>query len=206
MADDITQWLLSLKEEEIDQLLGAPPEENYQDEVDDFIQSHQKENTVKTTSRDIRKCTEWLATNTGEVRPIEVIPPAELSSILSKFFIDVRKIDGKEYEPSTLTNIKCSLERYLRDKGYEVSLNDRQFHKMNQALRAKQVDLKRQGKGRKEKKSDAVTVEEEEKMWKERILGIFDAQSANFTMFYLFGKHFGLRGRDEHRQLNLAIL
>ena len=48
MADDITQWLLSLNEDELDQLLGEPGE-TYEDEVNEFIQSHQKENTVKTT-------------------------------------------------------------------------------------------------------------------------------------------------------------
>ncbi|XP_070562377.1 uncharacterized protein [Ptychodera flava] len=102
--------------------------------------------------------------------------------------------------------MKCSLERYLRSKNYSASLNDRVtvFHKLNQAIGAKEVDLKGQGKGRKELKSEEISAEEEETMWQAGVLGINNPQSANFTMFFLFGKHFGMRGRNEHRQLKFG--
>ena len=38
------------------------------------------------------------------------LPPEELDHLLGKFFKDVRKINGEEYEPSTLTGLQdnCS--------------------------------------------------------------------------------------------------
>ncbi|XP_070555060.1 uncharacterized protein KIAA1958-like [Ptychodera flava] len=208
VADDhdgeMIEWLMSLGADKLDELLGPVPEDSVPDEVDDFIRAHQKESTVKSTERDVRRCTEWLAQNCSETRRLECIEPTKLNELLSKFFISIRKMDGTEYEPSTLTNMKCSLERYLRSKNYSASLNDRVFHKLNQAIRAKQVDLKGQGKGRKELKSEEISAEEEETMWQAGVLGINNPQSANFTMFFLFGKHFGMRGRNEHRQLKFG--
>lgn len=58
--------------------------------------------------------------NTGETRTLENIPPIELNELLSKFFISIRKKDGAEYEPASLSNMKCSLERHLRNKKYPV--------------------------------------------------------------------------------------
>lgn len=69
-------------------------------------------------------------------------------------------------------------------------------------MRAKQIDLKGQGKGRRERRSEEISVQDEEAMWESGALGIGNAKSGNFTMFYLFGKHFGLRGRQEHRPSN----
>ena len=48
----------------------------------------------------------------GEVNKINVqildLPPEELDHLLGKFFKDVRKINGVEYEPSTLTGLQIT--------------------------------------------------------------------------------------------------
>ncbi|XP_070560330.1 uncharacterized protein KIAA1958-like [Ptychodera flava] len=136
---------------------------------------------------------EWLM-SLGADKLDEVLGPASFS---------IRKMDGTEYEPSTLTNMKCSLERYLRSKNYSASLNDRVFHKLNQAIRAKQVHLKGQGKGRKELKSEEISAEEEETMWQAGVLGINNPQSANFTMFF-YSENTWMRGRNEHQLIKFT--
>ena len=48
-----------------------------------------------------------------ESRVIENIPANEVDLLLSKFFISVRKQNGTEYEPGTLSGFQRSFQRYF---------------------------------------------------------------------------------------------
>ena len=48
---------------------------------------------------------------------MEDIPLEELNSLLAHFFIKVRKLNGEEFEPGTLTSFQRSFDRYLRQHG-----------------------------------------------------------------------------------------
>ena len=111
--------------------------------VDGFIQGQKKLNTVRSTERDIRNVQRWLWDNKKEPRLIEKIAPSALNDFLSELYITIRKTDGSDYEPSSLETLKNSIERHLKDEGYAVSLRDRIFHKSNQALTAKKMQLKK---------------------------------------------------------------
>lgn len=51
-----------------------------------------------------------------------------------------------------------------------------------------------------------ITTEMEDKMWEMGILGDSDPSTLLNTMVYVFGMHFALRGRDEHRRLRPSQL
>ena len=51
-----------------------------------------------------------------------------------------------------------------------------------------------------------ITVEMENKLWDMGILGESDPPTLLNTIVYLFGLHFALRGRDEHRRLRRSQL
>ena len=51
-----------------------------------------------------------------ESRAIEDIPANELDLLLSKFFISVRKQNGTEYEPGTLSGFQRRFQRHLHEK------------------------------------------------------------------------------------------
>lgn len=51
-----------------------------------------------------------------------------------------------------------------------------------------------------------ITVEMENKLRETGILGDSDPSTLLNTMVYVFGMHFALRGRDEHRRLRLSQL
>ena len=53
--------------------------------------------------------------NKGE-KQIEYLPKAELDHLLCNFFMNVRKANGDEYEPSSLSSFQRSLQRYLIEK------------------------------------------------------------------------------------------
>ena len=41
------------------------------------------------------------------------LPPKKLDHLLGKFFKDVRKTNDEEYQPSTLTGLQRSIQRFL---------------------------------------------------------------------------------------------
>lgn len=172
--------------------------------VDEFIENQAKKNTQQATARDMKNVQRWLYDNRREPRLIEHIPPQHLNGLLCELFIGIRKSDGTNYEPTSLEGLKNSIERYLKGKNYQASLRDRVFGQCIRALTAKKMELKKLGKGNKPNKSMNITPEEEEKMYASGSLGSSSPKSLQFTVFYYFGKMFGLRGRDEARQLKFG--
>ena len=53
---------------------------------------------------------------------IETMAPATLDGVLQKFYLEVRKQDGSEYEPDSLKVMQAALERYLSTQKYPYSL------------------------------------------------------------------------------------
>ena len=75
------------------------------------------------------------------------------------------------------------------------------FRDTLQALKAKKIDLRQQGKGSRPNKSRAFSVDEENCMWQKEIFGKKTSFSIQFTLFYYLSLTMGLRGRDEHRKM-----
>ncbi len=66
------------------------------------------------------------------------------------------------------------------------------------------MELKKLGKGNKPNKSMNITPEEEEKMYASGSLGSSSPKSLQSLYSIILGKMFGLRGRDEARQLKFG--
>ena len=72
----------------------------------------------------------------------------------------------------TLRSILGSIERYLKRHNYGYSvISGHEFSTAREALNCKQKDLKRQGKGKKTKVTDAVTEEHIDKLYESDQLG-----------------------------------
>ncbi|VDI22743.1 Hypothetical predicted protein [Mytilus galloprovincialis] len=78
-----------------------------------------------------------------------------------------------------------------------------EFNLSTRALSAKKVQLKKLGKGHKPNASKAVSKDEEDVLWEQGQLGDGTPRILIFSLWYYFTKCFGLRGRNEHRQLQL---
>ena len=59
----------------------------------------------------------------------------------------------------------------------------------------------KKSKGRKIRKADLITEEEEEQMWAAKVLGDESPRSLNFTVWYLLTQQFDTWGCQEHHQL-----
>ena len=63
----------------------------------------------------------WCAT-VNEHRKVEDIPAKELNRLLSHFIVSLKKKNGEDYEPNSMTAFQRSIDRHLREKGVEVSI------------------------------------------------------------------------------------
>ena len=60
--------------------------------------------------------------STKEARKLEDIPRHELDAILCRFFAEIRKKDGHEYQSGSLGVMQCSLDRHLKNCSRNYSI------------------------------------------------------------------------------------
>ena len=107
------------------------------DDLEKMRLANQNKNIQKSTSTWLNVFNSWKIAR-GEERLLEDIPLEELDAVLCKFFAEVRKKDGEEYEPDSLAVMQASLDRHLENLGRPYSvLRDRQFQLSRQQLEAK---------------------------------------------------------------------
>ena len=90
------------------------------------------------------------------------VPKEKLDQVLQQFYAELVKIDGKEYEPESLKVMIAAIDRYVREKrGFSI-LKDKEFEVSRKVLNGKAIELQRSGMGKRPRKSDPLTEEEEE--------------------------------------------
>lgn len=177
-------------------------EKNSDEEIENFIMDQRAESTVSKTKSDVNTFSRYWKVYENEEREVHDIPLSQLDTLLCKFFIHVRRKDGKEYEPSTLTSLQRSLQRHLTGKGVKFNiLRDEQFDRSRKVLASKRKELVSQGLGNKPNATRALTDSEEDKLWAEGEFGNSNPVSLQRTMWWFLSLHFGFRARDESRKL-----
>ncbi|KAJ1218641.1 hypothetical protein NDU88_006219 [Pleurodeles waltl] len=133
------------------------------DEAAAELSREQNEKTIRSTQTALRNFREFIISKyPNELREIYMIPCKELDACLASFFVDARQKDGSEYEPNSLANYQCGLERYLKEHRYGYSITrDKEFKRSQDALKQKQVELRCKGKGNKPHKSMKLTFADE---------------------------------------------
>ena len=54
--------------------------------------------------------------------PVTEYQPEELYLILESFYAEVKRTDGKDYEPDCLRVMQSGIDRYLREQNYPASI------------------------------------------------------------------------------------
>ena len=84
----------------------------------------------------------------------------------------VRKRDGNEYAPDTLSGVQNRIDRHLRDKKIPLDIKkDNMFAHSRKVLESKRKELKGQGKGNKKLKAESVDAEEMKMLYDKQLLG-----------------------------------
>ena len=172
-------------------------------EVNDFNIKQTNKNTLTKTISDLRIfqafCNE---PGISEHRKIQDIPVKELSLLLCRFLVSVRKRDGGDYEPSCLRGMLASFDRHLRRYDYgEYIASSPCFAKVRETLTKKQMQLKCSGKGDLPNKSDPLSDSDIETLWEKGQLGSSTPDCILQTLWFCNTVHFGLRSCQEHRDM-----
>ncbi|XP_073232274.1 uncharacterized protein KIAA1958-like [Porites lutea] len=171
------------------------------DEVKEFTEKLENENTKKKSLYDIKVFKEYLDA-CDEKREIEDITPVELQETIKKFVLAVRKKNGEEYEPSSLRAFIQSIDRHLRKNSYGFSvLNDKEFHEVQDILKKKQKQLKSIGKGNRPNAADPLSDEDIDTFYSRKVLGIHSPRALLNTLWMTNCTFFGMRPGKEQRDL-----
>ena len=136
----------------------------------------------------------------GKSGDIEEYEPKDLDSILCKFYGEVRKKDGTDYEPNCLRVMQSGLHRHLLHKHYPKSIiSDIEFTDSNRILEGKARLLRQNGKGKRPNASQTLTQEEGNELCKSEKLGKSNAIALLHTMWFINIQHFGQRGQTRAR-------
>ena len=159
-------------------------------------------NTKKPTETWLGTYLEW-ANEKKKPKSIENLSPEDLDEVLGDFYTELKKKDGSDYEPESLGVMQASLDRYLKNKGYKLSIiRGREFAKSNKILNGKAITLRHEGTGTRPNATDALTWEEEEILWREGRLGRHTQEVLLKSTWYLVTQHFGFKTKT--RNLRLA--
>ena len=139
----------------------------------------------------------------NENRELSDIPEEELNLLLCKFFKSLKKLDGTEYEPGSLTFFQRSLQRSLNDRGSNVNIIEGNNLKLSrEVLSAKRRQLVvEHGKGNKPQAARELTEAEEDKLFECGEFGTSNPTILQRTLWWIIALHFGFRARDESCRL-----
>ena len=130
------------------------------------------------------------------------VPAATLSKLLGKFFKDVRKQNGGEYEQDSISSFQKSIQRHLKELKLPFNiLQDEEFRRSREVLAAKRRNLVKQGRRNKPNGCRELTTEEEEKLFESGEFGCHNPEALQCTLWWYFSLHFGFRARDDSRKL-----
>lgn len=165
----------------------------------------------KKTQEDTKYCYklfyEWSIARqkaTGEtIGKLCEMSDSEIQHWMTRFILEVRKKDGKEYSPNTLHHVTAGIMRHLRCNGRpDVDFfRDIRFSEFRQSLDSEMKRLLSLGIKTKKKQAEVLTEEEEELLWTKGLLGGDTPQSLLDTVVFYNGIYFALRSGREHRQL-----
>ena len=118
-----------------------------------------------------------------------------LDELLGKFYAEIKKEDGEDYEPESQKIMQCVLDICLKENGYEIGIvRGREFQKLQDILNVRTISLRLQGKGTRIHKGQPMTPVEERSLWEKRQLGDFNARVLTNTNFKNLAEQLGLRG------------
>lgn len=170
-------------------------------DLQDYIANNLNENTVKKTEQIYKRFLDYLTKCNINDEPCSM-PPDILDCLIGNFLKNVKKPNGDNYEPDSLTSMHRAINRKLEQSGYAYDIvRDPQFRISKKALQTKRRELKQLGMGNRPNRSDALTSDQEKLLWERGQLGVEGSRQLLNTVWFWNTKLLGFRGSHESRQL-----
>ena len=177
------------------------------DSLNDFIASNRNKSTMKKTEHCLKRFREYLSVTQKENRAIHEIPPENLNVFIGGFLLNVKKTDGKDYEPDTLTSFHRAISRHLNDNNYGHDIVQSPLFKTSKkVLEMRRKQLKQGGLGNRPNRAEPLSAEQEQRLWDCGQLGTESAEPLQNAVWFFVTKLLGLRGSHEARQLQWGDL
>ena len=130
------------------------------------------------------------------------LPPTDLNIILIYFFMNIKKLNGEDYEPNSLTAFMNGFQRILFINGSSLNLRrDDQFEMTRKVLQSRRKQLTDMGKGNTPNAARRLDNEEIDVVYQEGYFSMSNPQSLQRTLWWIIGNNFGHRARSEARKL-----
>ena len=153
----------ALKERTIETNLPAPVESRFPLSSNELIQETLTEAEIKIQNR---SKTTWMRVYSSWAKSRNINVNMEVMAPATKYYLEVTKQDGPEYEPDSLKVMQVALERYLSSRKYPCGLiSGREFSSSRAALDAKAKQLQMNGYGRRKNRAQPYNSAEEELFW-----------------------------------------
>ena len=119
------------------------------EEIENVAEKAVNKNTVKTSKTWMNVWKSWTESK-GLYDDIVKYEAKELDeSCLSRFFAEICKSDGSDYEPDSLRIMLAAIGRHLKQNDSKMSIaKDREFVKCRQVLEGKARALREKGHGK----------------------------------------------------------
>lgn len=91
------------------------------DSVKAFNESEKNQHTKRKTNQHINRLKAFLQLK-NETRDFHSIPMTELDELLAMFLLSIKKVDGTDYEPSSLRGYISTFDRVLQENGYQFTI------------------------------------------------------------------------------------
>ena len=135
------------------------------------------------------------------------IPKELFNDILSKFYVEVRKQDGKPYSKQAYVCLRAGLQRYLCDgpwfKPYTL-ISDPAFKSSNDTMTGVFKRLGREGLDRVQH-HEPIAQEHIAQLKATNVIGTDNPLSLQRLVWLGIGIHFGRRGRENYREMTKSF-
>jgi len=169
-----------------------------------YIEGQENKNTRRKIDGSVRRFQTWITeTQSSSPNPeLHKYPPQELNRLLGTFLMSIRKPNGQNYEPDTLTGYLRNINSHLKKLKYPFDILDsKEFELSRDVLMSRRKSLKKQGFGNRPNRADALSEEDERQLWAKGQLGMDTPTALQNTVWFFNTKCLGFRGSDESKQL-----
>ncbi len=189
-----------------------------QHEIELLAKPYTPKKTESSTEWSVRTFKHWVTEHNNNEKenkiPEDILEKMEhktLKKWLAVFLVEVRKVSGQPYPPTTLNNILAGVLRYMRSINPEkcpnfFSKENIAFVNFRNTMDSVFRNLRKDGVGAKKKHAKPFSKIEENELWESGVLGTDNPVSLQRAVFYYNGKNFCLRGGSEHRDLKISQL